>query len=356
MSEHRLTRKPVVAVQTRRETTSNTEMWRPPRIPSETPLAHRASHQPDSVKLSILMPAYNEERTILEAVHDILAVDYPCNIELIVIDDGSTDGTSSLLKRISDERVVVMRHITNRGKGAALRSALSVATGTYVLPFDADLEYAPEDIPKMLKPILKGRCQVVYGARLFGCNTVYQSYRYAVGNRFLTRAANILFDASLTDLHTCLKLMPMAFMKTFQLSQNGFGMDTEVTAMLLRCGIRPFEVPVSYYSRSRAQGKKITWRDAVACMRILLHVRLRGSSEALPVAAIHYSHQYASASCSAESEPNQSAPAILLNESLDGFAGATFQHINSLREPASQASGRAAGYEEPKYLTDNPAP
>lgn len=226
------------------------------------------------VKLSILMSAYNEERTIEKAINEVLQVSYPCEIELIVVDDGSTDSTPSLLSRISDTRVTVHRHLRNQGKGAGILSAASLATGTHMLPFDADLEYAPEDIVKLLDPVIKGRYNIVFGARLFGCNTVYQSYRYAVGNKWLTRIANILYNSYLNDLHTCLKLMPLSMLKNMPLNQAGFGLDTQVTALLLRDGIRPFEVPVSYYSRSHKQGKKITWRDAVNCVWILLKTRV----------------------------------------------------------------------------------
>ena len=127
-------------------------------------------------------------------------------------------------------------------------------------------------------PVLKGRCEVVYGVRLFGFNTVYRTYVYAIGNQLLTRMANILFNAHLSDLHTCLTMMPLAMLRSLDLCEKRFGLDSEVTAKLLRQGIRPFEVPVSYYSRSHAEGKKITWRDAVACARILLRVRLRDKS------------------------------------------------------------------------------
>lgn len=234
------------------------------------------------VKLSILMPAYNEERTIAQAVYEILQVNLPCEFELIVVDDGSTDGTGIVLAQLNDPRLIVHRHVINRGKGAALLSAASLATGTHILPFDADLEYLAEDIPRVLEPVLKGRCDVVYGARLCGCNTLYQSFRYAAGNRLLTRIANILYDSYLSDLHTCLKLMPLSVMRSLRLSEEGFGLDTEVTALLLKSGIRPFEVPVSYYSRSRAQGKKINSRDAITCVWILLRIRLRGRNRLEP--------------------------------------------------------------------------
>ena len=234
------------------------------------------------VKLSILMPAYNEENRVIKAVAEILGTCYPCDIELIVVDDGSTDATASLLSQFHDSRMIVHRHPVNKGKGAALRSAASLATGTHLLPFDADLEYAAEDIPRLLEPVLRGRCDVVYGTRLFGCNTVYQSYRYALGNRLLTLLTNIFFNANISDLHTCLKLMPATVIREFSLNEIGFGLDTEVTALLLLRGIRPFEVPISYYSRSHAEGKKISWRDGIKCVWILLRMRLQGRRYRLP--------------------------------------------------------------------------
>lgn len=228
------------------------------------------------------MAAYNEERTITRAVDQILNADCPCEIELIVVDDGSTDATPTLLSRVDDPRVTVHHHPVNQGKGAALLAAASLATGTHILPFDADLEYSAEDISRLLEPILTGRSEVVYGARRPGRQKVYRTSIYVLGNRLLTRIANMLFNAHLTDLHTCLKLMPIVMLRSFNLREKGFGLDSEITASLLRVGIRPFEVPISYHGRSRAEGKKITWRDAVACACILLRVRLRARSREEP--------------------------------------------------------------------------
>jgi glycosyltransferase involved in cell wall biosynthesis len=239
--------------------------------PALTSIAPDASRR---LTLSIIMAAYNEEDTIARAVQEILTSEFPCDIELIVVNDGSTDRTADLLGEVTDPRVTVFHHDQNRGKGAALRSAAALASGNYVLPFDADLEYVVEDVMRMLEPVVKGRCEVVYGVRLFGYNTVYRSYRYAMGNKMLTRITNVLFDACLSDLHTCLKLMPTDLLRGIELKESGFGLDTEITASLLRIGVRPFEVPVSYFGRSHAEGKKITWRDAVACIWILLRVRL----------------------------------------------------------------------------------
>jgi dolichol-phosphate hexosyltransferase len=246
--------------------------WQPQK--STQANQYDVAFNPPSFKLSILMAAYNEESTVTRAIHEILMANYPFEIELIVVDDGSTDATEMLLSKLDYDRLIVHRHPVNQGKGAALRTAASLATGTYVMPFDADLEYAPEDIPRVLDPVLKGRCDVVYGVRLFGCNTVYRTYQYAMGNRMLTSLANILFNASLSDLHTCLKLIPLPMLRDLNLNESGFGLDTEVTALLLRRGVRPFEVPVTYYGRSHAEGKKITWRDAFACVWILLRVRI----------------------------------------------------------------------------------
>lgn len=227
-----------------------------------------------ALKLSILMPVYNEVATVAQAVSQVLKVDYPCAVELIVVDDGSTDGTRDQLSRVDDDRVIVCLHEANRGRGAALLTAASLATGSYILPFDADLEYSAEDIPRLLRPVLAGRCSVVHGTRLFGYNTVYQSYRSARGNRILTWLANVLFDARISDLHSCLKLIPMAILEELTLREPGFGLDTEITALMLKRGVRPFEVPVSFYGRSHSPGKKISWREALACVRILFRVRL----------------------------------------------------------------------------------
>ena len=226
-----------------------------------------------SVKLSILMPVYNEQRTIAQAVLSILSTDYGCDFELIVVDDGSSDATPSILEVLDHAHAKVFRHPQNRGKGAALLTGAQYATGTHLVPFDADLEYDPTDLAAMVKPVLDGRCDVVYGTRLLGANTRYQSFRHAAGNRAMTLAANVLFDACLNDLHTCLKLMPVRLFGELDLCESGFGLDTEITAKLLKLGIRPFEVPVSYHSRSFANGKKITWRDGVECLRVLARVR-----------------------------------------------------------------------------------
>jgi dolichol-phosphate hexosyltransferase len=206
-----------------------------------------------------------------------------CEFELIVVDDGSTDRTGDILRTLSHPDALVVTHPRNRGKGAALKTAAKLATGTHLVPFDADLEYDPADLAAIVTPVLQGRCNVVYGTRLFGANTRCQSYRHALGNRALTFTATVLFDSYLSAIHTCLKLVPVDLFHSLDLSEAGFGLDAEITAKLLRLGIRPFEVPVAYHSRSSDRGKKISWRDGVQCLQVLTRVRIaRGRAMPAP--------------------------------------------------------------------------
>jgi len=234
------------------------------------------------ITLSIIMPVYNEAATIVDAVERVLDVDYPCSVELIVVDDGSTDGTARLLRAYAHRGVQVRCHPVNRGKGAAVLTGARRATGTHVIILDADLEYTPHDIPTLLEPVLNGVSEHVFGSRVFGLNTRFPSFRFAVGGRVTTTVANMLYDSCLTDMHTCLKLIPLEHFRALALSQEGFGLDTELTAMMLRSGMRPYEVPISYNGRTLLQGKKISWRDGFVCLWILAKVRLRKQLE-LPV-------------------------------------------------------------------------
>jgi glycosyltransferase involved in cell wall biosynthesis len=228
-----------------------------------------------AVQLTVVVPVYNEERTVAATVDRLLQTAFPCPVEFVIVNDGSTDGTDAALASIKDARVRVIRHTFNRGKGAAVLTGIDLANGSHLLVFDADLEYLPADIPALLRPVVSGRAEVVYGSRIQGNHTVFHSLRYALGNRATTWVANILFDAFMKDLHTCLKLVPVPLLRGLRLRESGFGLDTEVTAKLLRIGIRPYEVPVSYRSRTHGQGKKLTWRDGIACLRILWCVRQR---------------------------------------------------------------------------------
>lgn len=220
------------------------------------------------------MPVYNEFATLASAIKEVLEVDYPCDVELVVVDDGSTDGTRELYAVFAgDPRVSIHMHKQNQGKGAAIRTAAAVATGDYVIMCDADLEYTPAEIPSLLAPVLHGDAQVVYGTRTFGSHNAY-SYLYVLGNKAVTTAANVLFNCYISDLETCFKLIPTALYREMDIHETGFGMDAEVTGKLLRRGIRPYEVPISYRARSREAGKKLTWRDGVQAVWILARERV----------------------------------------------------------------------------------
>jgi hypothetical protein len=236
-----------------------------------------------STMLSIVMPVYNERRTIARVVVEVLSAQLPCPFELIIVNDGSTDGTTEILRELRHARATVVEHPRNLGKGAALQTGAAIARGTHFIPFDADMEYDPADLTRLLTPIMRGRCEVVYGVRLFGSNTRYQSYKHALGNRALTLAASLMYNASLSDIHTCLKLLPVSLFRELQLTEDGFGLDTEITAKLLSRGISPFEVPVSYHSRSVSHGKKITWRDGVECLQVLARERATPRTRHIPV-------------------------------------------------------------------------
>jgi glycosyltransferase involved in cell wall biosynthesis len=226
------------------------------------------------MKLSILMPVYNEEERVADAVKQALDVPYPCDTELVVVDDGSRDATAQILAGVADQRVQVVVHPRNRGKGAAIKTAVENATGDYMVILDADLEYDPQDIPRLLAPVLDGRATVVYGNRTFGSHSAF-SFWYVMGNKAVTTAANVLFNCYLGDLETCFKLMPIELYRSLKIRSAGFGMEAEVTGKLLRRRVRPYEVPISYRARTREEGKKITWRDGVEALLILARERIR---------------------------------------------------------------------------------
>src|SRR6476660_5626725 len=227
------------------------------------------------MKLSILMPVYNELATLESAVKRVLNVDYPVDIELVIVDDGSTDGTRALYSQWAHEpRVLMHEKATNGGKGSAIRKGAELATGDYVIMCDADLEYAPEEIPSLLAPILDGEATVVYGTRTFGSHNAF-SYLYVLGNRAVTTAANVLFNCYISDLETCFKLLPLDMYRALDVRSAGFGMEAEITGKILRSGVRPYEVPISYKARSRQDGKKLTWRDGVEALAILMRERVR---------------------------------------------------------------------------------
>jgi glycosyltransferase involved in cell wall biosynthesis len=223
-------------------------------------------------ELSVLIPVYNEERTLerlLDAVEERPEVS-----ELVIVDDGSTDRTSEILSaRDFTIPVQVIRHERNRGKGAALRTAISAAKGEVALVQDADLEYDPAEFPLLLAPIERGRAEVVYGSRSFAAHSAY-SFWFVIGNKLVTLWTNVLFNSYLSDMETCYKLMPLSVWRSLDLRSDGFDIEPEITAKLLKGGHRIYEVPISYAARGRVEGKKLTWRDGVMALWTLSRIRV----------------------------------------------------------------------------------
>ena len=223
-------------------------------------------------RLSVLVPVYNERTTIGEVLRRVKSVDIPLELEVIVVDDGSTDGTASILQALSDSTIKVIYHHTNRGKGAALSTALGVATGDLLLVQDADLEYDPDDWRNLLDPIMKGKAKVVYGSRFTGPRkNMFPSHW--MGNRILTLMTNLLYSSTLSDMETCYKLISRDALDGIKIESNGFDVEPEITAKLLRRGIRIYEVPISYSGTEMDEGKKIRWQDGVKAVVALIKYR-----------------------------------------------------------------------------------
>jgi glycosyltransferase involved in cell wall biosynthesis len=223
-------------------------------------------------KLSIIMPVFNERNTVVEAIRRCRSVELPLEREIIVIDDGSDDGTRQILSQLQDSTVRVLQHPVNRGKGAAIRTGLAHVTGDLVLIQDADLEYDPEDWPNLLAPVLKGKARVVYGSRFTGERRNMMFWHW-VGNRFLSLVTNALYNTTLSDMETCYKLFDRKLIDSIPLRSERFGFEPEVTAMILRTGERIYEVPISYAGREVHEGKKITWRDGIDALGTLIRCR-----------------------------------------------------------------------------------
>ncbi len=227
-------------------------------------------------KLSVVVPVFNERNTLVEILRRMRAVELPDGIEreIIVVDDGSNDGTRDVLNQLGDSTVRVVMHEANLGKGAALRTGFAHATGDYVLVQDADLEYDPEDWPKLLNPVLRGRARVVYGSRFTGERRNMLLLHW-MGNRFLSMTTNVLYNTTLSDMETCYKLLEHDLVDEMNLQSNRFDIEPEITAKILKRGIRIYEVPISYSGREFDEGKKITWRDGFSALWTLVKYRFR---------------------------------------------------------------------------------
>jgi glycosyltransferase involved in cell wall biosynthesis len=221
--------------------------------------------------VSVVMPVYNERETIREIVARVLSV--PLRIELVVVDDCSTDGSREILREMQAQhgfRLLLQER--NQGKGAALRRGFAEVTGDVVVIQDADLEYSPEEFPQLIELICQGRADVVYGSRFLGRHRVFLFTHYA-GNRLLTLLTNVLYNTILTDMETCYKAMRTEVIRSFTVRSNGFGIEPELTAKIFKRRYRVYEVPITYDGRGYQEGKKITWRDGVVALWVLLKYR-----------------------------------------------------------------------------------
>ena len=222
--------------------------------------------------LTVIIPVYNERTTVAEIVRRVRNVEIPLDIAVVVVDDGSTDGTNKVLTALGDSTVRIVVHDHNQGKGAAIRTGLTYAEGDLVLVQDADLEYDPDDWPKLLDPILKGKAHVVYGSRFTG-ERKNMLLLHWIGNRFLSFATNVLYSSTLSDMETCYKLFDRRVLEGITVVSNRFDFEPEITAKVLRRGYRIYEVPISYAGREPDEGKKITWRDGFGAVWALVRFR-----------------------------------------------------------------------------------
>lgn len=222
--------------------------------------------------LSIVIPALNEERTISDVIQRVL--DTPYEKEIIVVDDGSTDGTAALVEKLAATHPAIrlLRHPHRQGKGAALRTGFAQATGDIVIVQDADCEYHPEEYPILIRPITRGWADAVYGSRFIGTHRVFL-LSHRIGNWIVNAVANVLFDTMLSDLETGYKAIKREVLQRFRLRADDFTIEVEITAKLFRGHYRVYEVPISYSGRSYAEGKKLTWRDGIRALWALFVFR-----------------------------------------------------------------------------------
>jgi glycosyltransferase involved in cell wall biosynthesis len=225
--------------------------------------------------LSVIVPAFNEAKTVTSLLDKVL--EQPCVNEVIIVDDCSTDGTWELLQNLasSNSKIRVTRHSHNEGKGAAIRTGISLATAPYVIIQDADLEYDPSEYPILLQPLLENRADVVFGSRFMGGRAHRVLYFWhSVGNTVLTLLSNMFTNLNITDMETCYKAFRREIIQSIRIEENRFGFEPEITAKVAKLGVRIFEVGISYYGRTYAEGKKIGWKDGLSALRCILKYNL----------------------------------------------------------------------------------
>lgn len=228
-------------------------------------------------RLSILIPVFNEEKTIVEVLETVSRADtLGLDFEIILVDDGSTDKTREILDDLDAAKyhARIIKHDKNEGKGAALRTAQQHVTGDFVLIQDADLEYDPRDYPDLLRPLVEGKADVVYGSRLSG-GKITRAFKFShlIANKALSLMTNLLYDSTLTDMETCYKAMRAEIYTRIKIRSNRFDFEPEITAKVLKQGVRFYELPISYFGRDYSEGKKITWVDGFAAVWALIKYR-----------------------------------------------------------------------------------
>lgn len=222
------------------------------------------------MKLSVIVPVYNEKNTLRQIIDRVQAVDL--EKEIIIVDDCSSDGTRDILPSFTKQNIKVFLQDKNQGKGAAIRRGIEEATGDYVIIQDADLEYDPQEYLKLVIPIIEGKAQVVYGSRFLGAHK-FSTLSHFLGNKMLTWITDLLYESTLTDMETCYKLIPAKLIKSIPLRANRFDFEPEITAKILKRGIKIKEIPISYKGREFSEGKKISWKDGFAAIWALLKYR-----------------------------------------------------------------------------------
>ena len=241
-------------------------------------LANLRENSMKITNLSIVIPVYNERKLLQVVLDRVEAVELPLGVrrQIVIVDDCSTDGTREILRELNDRRsdLTICFHEVNRGKGAALRTGFEHATGDVLLVQDADLEYAPEEYPQLLQPILDGRADAVFGSRFCGETHRVLYYWHSLGNKFLTTLSNMFSNLNLTDMECCYKLFTREVFDQITLEENRFGFEPEVTAKVARLGARIYEVPVTYNGRTYEEGKKINWKDGFSALRCILRYNI----------------------------------------------------------------------------------